>query len=471
MKKTFINFPANRAPKIQSRRFGHQSFVNTAYKTDGKEGGDDKGEVEIKTAADLLTVLNQTKESLEKKSKEDAKAEVTEQLKAVNEAIDELKNVKPEVTAEELKAIKDEVQTAVKALNILNIRVKGQLNAVPANTELKSFNDILAETIERNASAIQNYRMQQGEVSFDMMPEVKAEKGKEREVKAVGDMSITANFSSAGTFTQDIRSNVIPKPYERTWLGDILPSGTSNGTSILYPKENGGEGGAALWTDPTADKAQMDFDLTGQSAYFKWISGYVIIAREMLDDIAFLTSYLQNKMLISLKIAENAFILNGSSDTNPVTGLIAAATAYNGTLYTKPVDRIIDAAWGQLVEDTFDFYNPTTTILTPRDSVAIGLNKADGSQEYDLPDGSAGFAAGKLLMGGLDILKTTSIGSGNFLTFDKNATMFVKRMQPELRMFEDATLAKKNKVMFRVEERATLAIFNNSALVTGTLTA
>jgi hypothetical protein len=38
-------------------------------------------------------------------------------------------------------------------------------------------------------------------------------------------------------------------------------------------------------------------------------------------------------------------------------------------------------------------------------------------------------------------------------------------------MFEDATLAKRNKIMFRVEERATLAIFNNSAIVKGTLVA
>ncbi len=49
--------------------------------------------------------------------------------------------------------------------------------------------------------------------------------------------------------------------------------------------------------------------------------------------------------------------------------------------------------------------------------------------------------------------------------------MFIKRMQPELRMFEDAALARKNKIMFRVEERATLAIFNNAALVKGTLVA
>jgi hypothetical protein len=79
------------------------------------------------------------------------------------------------------------------------------------------------------------------------------------------------------------------------------------------------------------------------------------------------------------------------------------------------------------------------------------------------------FAQGNLQIGGLTVAKTTQIGTGNFLTFDRNATMFIKRLQPELRMFEDAALAKLNRVMFRIEERATLAIFNNQALVKGTL--
>src|SRR5690348_2101033 len=54
---------------------------------------------EIKTSADLLKELGEIKAGLEKKAKEDAKEEVTEQLKAVNASIEEVKNKKPEVTA------------------------------------------------------------------------------------------------------------------------------------------------------------------------------------------------------------------------------------------------------------------------------------------------------------------------------------------------------------------------------------
>lgn len=394
--------------------------------------------------------LAELKSALEKDFEKKSKVDIQNAIEAFEE------KAKGSYT-EEIKGLQakfDEKSDAMQAhLDKLDLRL--QEKGKGANkVEVKSFNEILAETIEANADAIRTSKKGMGELNMEM--------------KAVGDMSIGANFPGATPFVQEVRNPMIETPYNRVWLADLLPQGTSSGNSIIYPKENGGEGGAALWLDPAVDKPQMDFDLTSQSAFFKWIAGIVVVDREMLDDIPFLTSYLQNKMLISLKTAENSFVLNGAGGTNPVQGLLAAATAYDGT-YTAAVDRIIDSGWGQIVEDTFDFYQPTTTVLTPRDAVAVGLNKAAGSGEYDLPNGSVAFANGRLTVGGLTVAPTTQIGSGNFLTFDRNATMFVRRMQPELRMFEDAALARRNKVMFRIEERVTMAIFNNAAIVSGEL--
>lgn len=418
----------------------------------------------IQTSADLLKELNEIKTGLEKTMETKAGAIFDEKIAAVNEAIAEA--AKPEVTATELKAVKDDLAATIKMVDRHDINMKR--GGATSKPETKSFNDYLEDTILRYADQIKGFKRGGAELKMDMMPEHK-DKSPDgiREVKAVGDMSITANFSTAGPWTQQVQQSLIPKPYNRVWLADVLPQGTSNSASIIYPKENGGEGAAALWTDPTADKAQIDYDFTTQTSYFKWIAGWVVIAREMLDDIPFMLSYLKNKMLISLKTAENDFILNGSTDTNPVQGMLDVATVYHGA-YTNDVDRYIDAGWGQIVTDTFDFYNPTNIILTPNDAVKVMLNKAGGSGEYDLPNNSVQIAnSGALSLSGIDVVRTTQIGGGNFLVFDKNALMFIRRMQPELRMFEDAVLAKKNKIMFRVEERATLAIFNNLAIVSG----
>ena len=355
----------------------------------------------------------------------------------------------------EIKGIKDEFETKSMAmqshLDKLDIRLQQAATKQPL--EVKTFNQILGETIKENAEAIQNFKQGDNLVL---------------EMKAVGDMSIAANFPGSTPFNQEVRNALIRNPYDRVWLSDLLPQGSTTKGSVIYPKENGGEGGAAVWV-AGGNKPQMDFDLTSQSAYVKWIAGTIIVDREMLDDLDWMASYLQSKMLISLKVAENAFILNGTADANPVVGLLTAATAYDGT-FTAAVDKMVDAAYGQIPEDTSEFYQGNTAILNVRDAVKIGLNKATGSGEYDLPDGTVVFENGALKVAGLQMATTTQLAANNFLTFDKTAVLLINRLKPELRMFEDATLAKQNKVMFRIEERITLAIFNKTALVKGTLT-
>lgn len=355
----------------------------------------------------------------------------------------------------ELKAIKDDFQEKSKEmqkhLNDMDIRLqKANSNG---HLEVKSFNQILAETIKENAEKIQDFK--QGD-------------NLALEFKAVGDMSIAANFPGATPFNQEVRNPMVMNPYDRVWLSDLLPQGSTTKGSVIYPKENAGEGGAATWVTGSGNKPQMDFDFTSQTAFVKWIAGTVTIDREMLDDLDWVTSYLQSKMLISLKVAENNFILNGTADANPVVGLLTAATAYDGA-FTAAVDKIVDSAYGQIPEDTFEFYQGNTAILNVRDAVKIGLNKAVGSGEYDLPAGTVVFENGALNVAGLNMATTTQLGADNFLTFDKTATLLINRLKPELRIFEDSTLAKQNKIMFRIEERITLAIFNNAALVKGSL--
>ena len=384
------------------------------------------------------------------------------QIAEVKTAVEEVEKK----AGDQVKAVKDEFDKFIEQQK--ENEAKRNTKFGSEKKEEKSFNQIIGETIENNIEEIKSLPKNLGGKNFRLAG---YEDDKIKEVKAVGDMSTSANFAGASNFITDVRNQIIESPYNRVWLSDILPGGSSSqSNSVLYPKENGGEGAAALWTDPTADKAQMDFDLTTQQSFFKWIAGIVIVGREMLDDIPFMTSYIQARMLRSLKKAENSFILDGSADTNPVSGLNDLATAYDGAL-TVPVERIIDASWGQIVEDTENFYNPTDILLTPRNAVSIGLNKSGGSGEYDLPPGSVGYVNGQLTIGGINTVKTNEIGAGNFMVFDRNSLMFIRRMAPELRVFEDATLAKKNKIMFRIEERATLIGFNNNAIVKGTLSA
>lgn len=408
-----------------------------ALKNDLSTGFETKSKVQIQEAINAFEV----------KLKDSNDKEVKALLKEEREAM-----------MKEVETAKEEFQTKSKAmqdhLDKLDVRLQ-QANG-GKNVETKTFNQILREVIIEHAEEIKNFKKNAPDLVM--------------ELKAVGDMSIANNFPGSTPFNQDVRNALIVNPYDRVWLSDYLPQGNTTKGSVIYPKENGGEGGAAQWVVGSGNKPQMDFDLTTKSSFVKWIAGYVIVDRDMLDDIEWIASYIQSKMLISLKVAENNFILNGSSDSNPVDGLLDVATPYDGT-YTAAVDKIVDSAYGQIPEDTFEFYQGNTAILNVRDAVAIGLNKAEGSGEYDLPPGTVVFQNGRLTVAGLNMATTTQLGANNFLTFDRTATLLINRLAPELRMFEDSTLAKQNKVMFRIEERITLAIFNDDAIVKGSLAA
>lgn len=405
--------------------------------------------VEKAATAKAEEVAKSTVEVVVKESVEGAKKEFNEKLDEIVSKYDE--QAKELTSKEDIEALKKEFKKDVAELQA---RVKAIKQTSVEKTE-KSFNDHLKDVIEENADMLKSLKETKGNFSETLA------------MKAVGDMSIEANFPGATPLIQDVRPGLIMNPYNRVWLSDILPTATSTANSVLYPKENGGEGGVAFW-DKDGDKEQVDYDFTTQSAFFKWIAGWVVVDREMLDDISWLTAYLQNKLLIGLKTAENNFILNGTSDTNnPVTGLLTAATAYDGDM-TAFVDMMIDAAYGQIPEKTDDFYVPSNIILNTRDVVKVGLNKASGSGEYDLPEGTAVFRAGRLSIAGLDTVPTTIMDKNDFLAISRDAVMFLRRLSPEIRLFEDAALAKRNKVMFRIEERVTQAIFNDDALVKGT---
>lgn len=438
----------------------------------------------------LVEQLSELKSSLETLTKEEIKSAVgkieTEikaienkadktELKSLTDSLEEIKSTLNETKEWQIK--KDEADKKNQEFIDKLAAERKRKPFATSDKEVKSFNDILGEAIERNADKIKTHRPLVGSGSqtttFPLFTEEEMKslpqfEGKP-EVKAVGDMSISANFSNATGIYQDVRNGLVETPYNKVYLADLIPNGTSGGTQIVYPKENGGEGGVASWTDYTQNKEQVDFDITSATVPFVWGAGYVIVQRDMLDDIPFMTSYLQNRLLVSLKTWENGFIMNGGGT---VQGLADLATAYSGDL-TIPVDRLLDAAYGQIVDDTNEFYSGNMAIVRSRDLVTkIGLNKASGSGEYNLPPNSVVFRAdGTVGIGNLTVVGTTQVAYGDFYALDRNATLFIRRIQPELRLFEDATLAKKNQVMWRIEERATFILFNNNAAVSGTLDA
>ena len=120
-------------------------------------------------------------------------ADVTEKVnKATESSVEEIKALKSEIEGLKSKtdgsASKEFAEKMQEQLDALDVKMK---NTNRGQMETKSFNEVLAETLEANYDNIKNLKPNSGTTNLEM--------------KAVGDMSIAGNFSGATAIYQDVR--------------------------------------------------------------------------------------------------------------------------------------------------------------------------------------------------------------------------------------------------------------------------
>ena len=351
---------------------------------------------------------------------------------------------------------KDQTDVTIKAMqeHLDKLDIKMQKNAV-GTVEEKSFVALFDKMIVENKTSLRD--MVSKKDAKTMMV-----------TKAVGDMD-TTNFSgdSLTVSITEFRPNVKEDSFNPIWLRQLMPNNTTQGSTIHYIKETGGAGAAGVWDGSALisvlpDKPGVDYTFDSVTGNVIWIAGITRLKREMLDDVAWLRGYLSRKLITGkrgLFVAENTQILSV---------LNANATAYDGDK-TILVEAIYDAAFGQLVEN---YHRATAIVVDARDLVnEIALNKAVGSGEYDLPNGTVTMVNGQLSIGGIPVVGLPGFGADKFMVFDGNETEFISRMSPEVRFFEeDKDNVHKNLVTVRVEERILPIVYDNTAVITGDLT-
>lgn len=397
-------------------------------------------------------------ETASKAIKEKAEGAASQAADALEKAKSLLDDMGKKASTEDLEKAKSELEEKIKGLQTQADKLSAKVNSPEfkkADGEKFNFKSAFGDGLEPKAKELASYAGSKSKLDTSF------------EMKAVGDMSL-ANFADGSytNLTTDFRQQVYQSPFAPYWLRNVLPNISTDKGSIQYVRENGGEGAAALW-DPTPvggvrpDKPQVDFDFTKVTEDIEWIPAIARVPREMLDDASFLRSYIPNELLYGRRgifVAENAFIINKLS-TN--------STAYDGTK-TVPVERIYDAAFGQIRDN---YFMATHILMNHRDAVNyIALNKAVGSGEYDLPVGTVVVINGQLTIGGVPVIGVPNLPSGEFMVIDNRVTQFVSRLSPEVRVFEeDRDNVIKNLVTFRAEERMGVLVLDTLGIISGDL--
>ncbi|MGJ8522291.1 hypothetical protein R84981_000976 [Carnimonas sp. R-84981] len=382
-----------------------------------------------------------------------------------------------------------EMATVRKAIEDSQTEMKGLFEQQRKEIEEKGkINEQLTKELQR----ISEESKRLGERLFDI--EQKGVKGspkaRKSAISSFGEEAVAFNKSNGRgvPFTKDIKSfhkaltvegddatasalelpyrvpGIIVDPSRPTSIRDLLSPGRLTQSALEYVREELFDNKAKVVAEG-AQKPESKFQLSKQSANAKVIAHWTHASKQALYDAPQLQGYVDSRLLIGLREAENYQLLNGDGTGDDLEGLNKVATAYDTSL-TEAGDNAADVLAHAMLQVSESFYSATGFILNPRDWHRIALMK-DGNGNY-LFGGPEAFARG--VIWGLPVVTTATQAQGTF-------TAGAFGLASQIWDLWDATITTsdsdrdnfiKNMITILAEERLLAAHYRPAAIVKGT---
>lgn len=292
--------------------------------------------------------------------------------------------------------------------------------------------------------------------------------------KAAGDTQVVGSTFSDVLTTFD--TNIVTAPRRRLTVADLLGSETISGTAITYFVEAGREGEFGF-VGENAQKPQLHYaDPTPVTEALRKIAGFIKESDEIVEDLPWLVSAINGRLLYDLAVFEEDALLSGDGTGGTITGLLnrsgiqTEASAAAG----DEADALFRAITKVPIGSTLD---ADGIVLNPMDYQALRLSK-DGNGQYF----GGGFFQGEYGNGsvmvqppvwGLRTVVTPAIPAGTALVgaFAQGGSVVRKGGVSVEATNSHADDFTNNRITIRAEERLLLAVRRPAAFVEVTLTA
>ncbi|WP_066041915.1 phage major capsid protein [Herbiconiux solani] len=279
--------------------------------------------------------------------------------------------------------------------------------------------------------------------------------------------------SAFGAVVTDVDRTIV-QAYRRPVVSDLLGVGTINGSSITYYVEGAVEGAFATVAEGGQKPQIHVINPTAVTDALKKIAAWFDTSDEMIEDVPFMVSEINNRGTYLLSLAEEAQLLSGDGTGSNLTGLLnrsgvqvvtQASTGFTGESAQDAVFRALTAV------QTATGLTADGIIINPADYQALRLSKDANGQYF-----GGGFFSGEYGNGGLSFqpplwgvptvvsaavpAKTVVVGA-----FKAAATVYRKGGVRVESTNSDLGKFTKNIVTTRIEERLALAARIPSAVV------
>lgn len=296
----------------------------------------------------------------------------------------------------------------------------------------------------------------------------------EFEVKAPGPHTTTPYGND---WLQQVDKTILHPFRRQPIVADLLGSGTMSGTSIKYFIEGLAVDGNFQTVAETGQKPQMQFPVpTSKVDGISKLAAWWDNSDEMIEDLPFMVSEINNRGLYMLSMVEEAQLLSGDGTGTNLLGLLnrsglqletSAAAADDPDAVFRASAKVQQATG--LTSDG--------VILNPMDYQRLRLMRDSNGQYF-----GGGFFYGEYgntgvveqpPLWGLRTVVTAAIPQGTFLTGALKAATTVYRkggIRVESTNSDQGKFTT-NIVTTRIEERIGLAVRNPTAIVKGTFAA
>ena len=267
--------------------------------------------------------------------------------------------------------------------------------------------------------------------------------------------------------------------FQRLTVADLIPNGAASGTSIIYLKESTVTNAASTVAEGGA-KPASDLNTTQVTENFRKIATTLKVSDESLEDLPFVRSYVDGRLMLFVQIREEQQLLSGNGTAPDLTGILnrSGLTAAQA----KSSDTAVDAIFKEITKIQANaFIDPSGIVMHPTDWQSVRLAKDANNQYYGGGPFTGAYGVGGLredgsslrggqMLWGLPVVVTTAISQGTALVgaFNSCAQIFRKGgvTVEATNSNEDDFLH--NLVAIRAEERLALAVYRPAGF--GTVT-
>ena len=310
------------------------------------------------------------------------------------------------------KASKEDIQAIEKSLKDNQAE---QMKAL--NSTLKEYGVAIKKlsTEEKTAKAGEVSIFKSLENNRESLIAIKEGNAKSVSFKAAADMLISTNVSGGNVPVEQRIPGMNAIASRQVRLLDIVSRGTAESDVISWVSQ-ANKDGAAGGTAEGAVKNQIDFDLVVASETVVKRTAFIKVSDEMVDDISFMASEINNELMRELlKDVENQ-VYQGNGVAPNMNGIRTVATAFAAGSFANAVDNanivdVLRVAMNQV--KLADQAMPNYILMNPSDITSLKLIKVGSTDDRYIDQ--LQLVAGMLSLDGVPIIESTLVSQDDYL--------------------------------------------------------